>query len=192
MNNLIATAVIILLMCSCHDGGRPVLRDRLPQDSLDYLCTRADLVALVDVTNGVDSIEGKRPSGPMPNLVQGRVNRVLKGQTREGDEIRISSSPAILPPGTLQIYMTLYNGMTLAFLKYENGLYMPVSDYSLLNAGGGTVSPIWRREPGREVRYQSVSFDTALKDVVYALEEMGNTEQGVPGYRRQGAPQPDP
>ena len=179
-------AFLFLATCSCRDQGRPVVRARLPQDTVDYLCSHADLVAVVDITTGVDWIEGKRPSGKLPSLVKAKLIRVLKGNEKKEETVNFSNVPVMLPSGTAKIELALYNGPHLVFLVNSGDHFDLLTDQSLLHETNGTVSPIWRREPGNDVRHRSIPFDEAIGDVVREIKE--DTEQ-APALYQQNAPE---
>ena len=159
----------VLLTSSCRQEGRPVVRPHSERDTLEYLVSEADLIAVVDIADSFDA--SKAPHGNLPPSVTASVVKVLKGNRTAGSSITISRSPALLPQGISRSVMALGNGRHLAFFKSKSDHFLPITTHSVLSSDH--VTPIWRRDSDTEALSWSeqITFQQAIDDVMAAISK---------------------
>ena len=160
MKRIFLTLIVIFLFIGC-DFSFPARRPLSKKDSVQYLTNNSDVIAVVQIINGVDL--GKSEHIQIPVSVTAKVLSVLKGRNVP-DKIEIYSTPHISSCGGRMI---LYNGKHLVFLVGLNQEKKLFDDYSLIHVRDGLVTPIWTRDRTEELSWTNkrTTLTQAVKDV---------------------------
>ena len=173
--------VIVVSASSCRQDGQSHVRPHSKTDTLEYLVSHAELVAVVEVADeshlDTDSTEGFQPT------VEAKLVEIIKGEPLPGDDIKIYRMASVVVPEDHLASFGFQRGSYLVFLiarTESKNQYQPLTDRSVLMVTEGSVAPIWRRlnDTDEESVWQ-VTLEKAIADVMDALDQKKVTEQSA-------------
>jgi len=145
MSNKILSNLVVCLFWICGSVAQIEANSvtLTTQDTLSYLVKRSDIIAIINITGGIDK---KRISSftEMPQQVDANLLKIIKGG-KLSQTLTILNTPEYAPPNVLKSAIVLRNGKHLAFLNMEGKSYRPTTRFSMLPVSRGKVYPIWHQ-----------------------------------------------
>jgi len=173
--NLYAISVILsaclmfyLVSCDNKPEGKPVtLTD---QETLNFLVTKSDLIAIADCSGGYDKPKLSFFSR-LPEKVNAKILSIIKGK-EDRNTIEIFCTPMHLRQNVKDSIHILRNGKHLVFLSKNGEQYSPTTSFSLLDIHNNKAYPIWRPDQYNETLPDGskVSSGIDLKEVIDDIE----------------------
>jgi hypothetical protein len=157
-NFMIFSAILFALFLSCENPeGKPYRPTKI--DKLEFMVPHSDLIAIVEVTNGIDKYNAK----PSMNKysVNAEVKKVIIGNDKDR-KITILNTPSFKNENTIESFLALYNGQHLVFLKRHDSSYRPVSASSILEIVHNRVYPVWKQSETKS----DISIGYDLSEIV--------------------------
>jgi len=192
MKHLILVFTVLILSACSSQQARPVVRPHIEQDTLAYLVGHANLIAIIEITNSIDTQPGihllTQHATP---TVTAMVATTIKGDIAVGSNIMVSRTPAFTAPPATTSSLYLDNGRYIAFLKEsDNNQYVPLTSESMMKIASEGLTAIWQRERDTdEVRNHRIPFEQVIAEIEDALSEEKDTEHAPPAGRGE-APRP--
>ena len=192
MKHIILLFTVLILTACSSQQARPVVRPHIEQDTLAYLANHASLIAIIDITNSIDTQPGIQilTHHDTPT-VTAMVTTTIKGDISGGSSITVSRAPAFTAPPATASSLYLDNGQYVAFLKdSNNNKYTPLTDASVMKIESNGLTPIWHRlKDTDEVRTSTISLDQVINEIEDVLSKGKDTEPAPPAGRGE-APRP--
>lgn len=162
-NYLIYFTIAATLLIGCgKPEGTPVVPTKF--DKLEFLIPNSDLIAIIQITDGIDPNKGRPPIKRYSVIAS--VKRVISGDSIP-KQISITNASAFKNDNVVSDYMALYNGYHLAFLKKQDSFYKPVSRFAILEITHNRIHPIWKKD-GTNTGMTS-GYD--LEEIIYEIME---------------------
>jgi hypothetical protein len=155
---------ILLIVCLSFMGcqqNEAVLYQPTKQDSLNYLVTNSDLIAIINTTDGHKRFTNEIDFSKL--TFHSEVVHQLHGQAETNIVIDVS------PEGkSNQSYLgamaLIRRGDSLAFLKKISGnKFRPLSEFSVITIYDGILSPVWKTKQGTS---KFGGFEFALDEIL--------------------------
>ncbi len=175
--NFKALAIFITFWALVSFSFKDVILDHEKQNSivsdgsLRFLVQHSDLIAIVDIANGVEKTYKLSLSKWPPKFVNANVIKTISGSSPH-KTISISSTPSYLEDISSHVIMLLKKGEHLVFLSEKNGQFEPTTEKSLLDIANGKVYPTWRDDHYTRVDSDGTQWSSGeeLNKVIIEIE----------------------
>jgi len=144
MKNTFAYGIILaFLVLGCEDKPRDGVYRATEIDSLNFLLKNSDLIALVNISDGMPATD-KAATG-FKEAVYAQVVEVIYGDPQSG-LIEILNTTVYTEPGIVEHKLYLRNGEFVYFLKKYGKSYKPLTPFSTVRFRNGKGAPIWKQD----------------------------------------------
>ena len=157
---ILITSLLLLAGCQQNESQVYKLTER---DSLNFLVSNSDLIAVVDILDGSDvSPDAKNK---LYENVRASIQETILWEGSELKNITIHYEPFYKLDSASIEYVFFYKGLYLSFLKYEGeNNFKPTTGNSLFAIfGANRVEPIWKQCLGNK---EAMSTDYKLSDII--------------------------
>ena len=141
--NLACGIILVFLVLGCEDKPPDNVYRATEIDSLNFLLKNSDLIALVNISDGMPSTD--KATTELKEAVQARVVEVIFGEP-QSSLIEILNTTVFTEPGIVEHKLYLSNGEFLYFLKKVGNSYKPLSIFSTVRFRKGKGAPIWKQD----------------------------------------------
>jgi hypothetical protein len=159
-NYLIYFTFVAALIIGCgKPEGTPVVPTKI--DMLEFLVPNSDLIAIIQINDGVD-----KPESSMKRYsVIAEVKRVIIGDSTI-KQVSIINASYFMDDNVVKDFITLYNGMHLSFLKKQDDSYKPVSGSAILRVAHNRVHPLWKQDGTKTGMTSGYDLDKIISEIM--------------------------
>ena len=164
--SLICLAVAVILSACEKTESIPYVLTT--QDTLSYLVENSDLIAVVNITGGVERSKGGIPNNIPESVSASVVDVIHSNDNRSLLELNIQNSPHKQEKGTSFTMMALRDGRNLVFLVYQqDGSYKPTTGFSIVSVNSSDMlMPIWKQGESKEEYSKGFSVDHIKNEIL--------------------------
>lgn len=135
--------ILFVLFFGCEDKPQDNVYRATEIDSLNFLLKNSDLIALVNISDGLPATD--KAATEFIEAVSAQVVEVIYGEP-QSSLIEILNTSVYTERGIVEDKLYLSNGEFIYFLKKAGESYKPLTPFSTVRFRNGKGGPIWKQD----------------------------------------------
>jgi len=162
--------ILALIISGCEGKPKDNVYHAKEIDSLNFLIKNSDIIALVNILDGVQPTD--KPGTEFKDAVTAQIVVLIYGKS-ESNPIKILNTTVYTTPGFDVNQLYLSNGEFIYFLKKFGSSYKPLTPFSTVRLRNDKGAPIWKQDKAGSI--PEIDKGEIIEEIKESIGNWGRT-----------------